>query len=290
MRITAVKRWQWLALSVVLGLALWGLRRWDGASVPAGFESLNDPKTFESGLVTRIQGVPLFKDVQVHRRQLDDGSGTTREVHVVLGKYCPGLPERGTATYRWRPTVFVAPIPYHAHGVPGDLAAQGGPSPTVLDLLETLGESEGVRYTHAWWQTYALATWLGGSILLVGVIWPTMINLLVFGRLTRPHEEKGTDLSRVRSAPPQAAPQELSQEDLARLREMERQLEEGLGGATVSDARPAAAAPKPVPVLASGPLDGPVVTPHEDTAFVEKPDDYYPTEDRSAKSRAKRRT
>jgi hypothetical protein len=79
----------------------------------------------------------------------------------------------------------------------------------VRDYLNGL-KSQGVTYAYAWWADarYAAAVWAGGSFLLLGVVWPTLVNLLAFGTLRRPREEKGTSLWRVKTShaepPPQA--------------------------------------------------------------------------------------
>src|SRR6266566_4531767 len=39
-----------------------------------------------------------------------------------------------------------------------------------------------------------MAYWIAGGVLVIGIIWPTVINLLVFGKLRRPREEKGISL------------------------------------------------------------------------------------------------
>jgi hypothetical protein len=147
-----------------------------------------------------------------------------------------------------------------------------------VDFLRLLRTAGVVSYTDAWWRTYPAATWVGGSVLLIGVVWPTVINLLAFGRLTRPREEKGIDLSKVKN-PAAPAPAGPSAEDLEHLHELEAELEAKLAGAA-----PPAPAEQPTPprraaVLTTAPAGpAPADVPHDDTVFGAKADDFYPTE------------
>jgi hypothetical protein len=141
-------------------------------------------------------------------------------------------------------------------------------SPTVLDFLSTLEDGAGVSYSHAWWDSYPLLSRVGGSVLLIGLIWPTMVNLLVFGRLSRPPEDKGIDLSGVETCSTQPMPRPgLSEAELA---------------AAGSDAAPpadhASVAAPAVVALSTQPVEAAAASPEEDKHFTAKPDDFYPTD------------
>src|SRR5688500_17476117 len=54
---------------------------------------------------------------------------------------------------------------------------------TVLDYLDRMGREKGVKYRYAWWlhPRWKMATWVGGSFVLIGLVWPTFVNLMAFG-------------------------------------------------------------------------------------------------------------
>jgi hypothetical protein len=252
---------------------------------------MNDSRAFEAALVGAAHGAPRFSNVRVHRQRVDDGAGSAAEVYVVSGDYCDGNPDPLDGTLHWRPRYFLAPAPYRPHWNLYDFGGAAGgaakaleqyqriKSPTVADFLRLLRTAGVVSYTDAWWRTYPAATWIGGSVLLIGVVWPTVINLLAFGRLTQPREEKGIDLSKVKntSALAPAAP---SADDLEQLHELEAELEAKLAGAAPEPpAEQPAVPPRRAAVLTTAPA-GPAHpdAPHDDTVFGAKADDFYPTE------------
>jgi hypothetical protein len=234
--VASVKRWQWLLAGAVVGAALWGANRWQASDLARFGDTMNDPLRFEQALTARVAGVPAFKDVSVRREALSDGAGSSRTVHVVTGRFCDGQLDPADGKYHWRPTVFVAPIPYRAATYLPDVVStdealrfEAIPDPTILELLEVLKRAKGVEYAYAWWNNYPLLTWFGGSVVLIGVVWPTAVNLLVYRSLFRPREEKGVDLGNVSTAPAATAGHELSEEELERLRRLEAELEQRLG-------------------------------------------------------------
>jgi hypothetical protein len=291
MLIERVKRWQWLLLGVAVGTLLWWSWRPDPGSLAGYGECMNDSRAFEAALVGAARGAPRFSNVRVHRQSVDDGAGSAAEVYVVSGDYCDGNADPLDGTLHWRPRYFLAPAPYRPHWNLYDFGDAKGEaakaleqyqrieSPTVVDFLRLLRTAGVLSYTHAWWRTYPAATWVGGSVVLIGVVWPTVINLLVFGRLTRPREEKGIDLSKVKN-PPTPAPAGPSADDLEQLHELEAELEARLAGVTPEPpTEQPPAPPRRAAALVTSPADpAPGDGPHDDTVFGAKPDDFYPTE------------
>jgi hypothetical protein len=291
MRIERVKRWQWVLLSVAVGAALGWAWRGDGADLARYGEILNDPEAFERGLFERRGGERRFTDVRVHRQTLDDGAGSRGTFHVVTGNYSDGRPDPHDGTYRWRPRFFVATIPYHVRSLPYDLGDgseddagklrtfEDLKSPTVVDYLKLLGETDGLRYTHAWWRTYPMATCVAGSVLLIGVLWPTVINLLVFGSFVRPREEEGIDLSILDRLEPPPAPPAAPVVDLTdHLRELEAELAARLAGGGDVPA-PDSTAPSRAPAaVTAAPLEPAPAAEHAEHHYGARADDFYPTE------------
>ncbi len=55
----------------------------------------------------------------------------------------------------------------------------------VLDLLAAM-RGRGVRYSYAWWDAHPWPVFGGGSVLLIGIVLPVVINLAAFGTVRRP--------------------------------------------------------------------------------------------------------
>jgi hypothetical protein len=120
---------------------------------------------------------------------------------------------------------------------------------------------------------------VAASFVLIGVIWPTMVNLLAFGSLRRPPEQKAADLSAVK-AHAGDAPQPMVDADklLALESELTRKLADGQPPpATVEPALATADAP-PRP-LESAPLEPAAAPrPEDHPEYGMGKDDFYPTE------------
>lgn len=142
MTVASVKHWQWLVTAALVGLVLWGVRRWSTSNPGRLGDVINDPARFERALTTRVAGISAFKEVRVYQTVLGDGAGSSKPVHVVSGKYCDGQIEPGDGKYHWRRAVFVAPIPYKPSNqitslvkVQASMRYGAVQNPTVVDFL-----------------------------------------------------------------------------------------------------------------------------------------------------------
>jgi phage tail protein X len=118
-----------------------------------------------------------------------------------------------------------------------------------------------IRFHYAWWEIpkYVYQIWMIGTFVLVGVIWPGLIQLLIKGGFGRaPADEY--DLSRFKGGAPEpaAAPKApvVTQSDMDRLRELEESMAATLkASGSPAPAVVASAAPEPtvVKTLAGGP-------------------------------------
>jgi hypothetical protein len=163
---------------------------------------------------------------------------------------------------------------------------------TVLDYLARMGRERGVRYTYAWWlhPRWQLAVWMAGSFLLIGLVWPTFVNVMAFGTLRRPPEEStgpgwretlrgvfGKRRLAIASPRPATA-------NGADVREYDAALEAQLAARGAGEPDPIAAIgpdlpPEAPPVLAAAPETAAVPDgPHEEHHYEAKRDDFYPTE------------
>jgi hypothetical protein len=303
MRLDRFRRWHWVVLSLAVGLGLAQARQFDAHDLLNRLgDGVADRGWFEREVqrqVTLADGssVPAFGRLRVYPLSVRERGGR-RQVHVVAGMYLTHAGDGGAAgggtggtaaVGKLRPYFFIAPVPYRSLG--DERAGKPvDPGATVRRYLDGL-RAEGVTYTYAWWadSRYAAAAWVGGSFALVGVLWPTALNLLVYGTFRAPREEKRVSLWKVRPAhlpPPRnavtvaavAGPPVAGNRGAACAAPPPQQ------GATA----PPGASTATAPVLSVAPAGDEVAaaTPgHEHKEFGAKRDDFYPTELKAAPRR-----
>jgi hypothetical protein len=276
MRWERIRYWQWLVIAVVVGLSVGLWRRADAEQAVAGLgESLNGQSQFEEALLQDVRGRRQFDTISVTSELLPDPIGKGRFVHVVSGMYYDGRPDG--AEPAWRPAFFVASVPYRPQldlsrlGAAGEqirreLAGIG--DPTVLDFLAILHRTGGVDYQYAWWRgsAYAIWFWLLGCIVVIGLAFPRVINLKVYGTFSRPPVERR----------PKLAPVALPDRPATSLRASAALADRPAPAQAPSDVEPATATA--VPVLQGGPLEPLAEEAAESKEFGADKDDFYPTE------------
>jgi hypothetical protein len=275
MRISALKRRHWIAIALVVGLIHGSIRQSSESNSQGRLDDfdvlLTDARQFEQALLSEVQGRRLFQDLTIYPYQLGPG----RAVHLVTGRYWDGRPEMkdGQLQARWAPACFIAPIPYRAPP-PEGRSMEGKEFPSVLDYLATLNATAGVRFRYAWWwwMIHPLSVSVAASLLFIGALWPTLINLLTYGTLTRPREAKGASLWRMKNAGDSRLPSRGAGVALG--------LEESSDMPALNPvaAPPQSAHPAAVPVLTGAPLEAAPLTPSEEKEFGARREDFYPTE------------
>ena len=267
MYLARLRPWQWKVGSLLLGLALGGVATFSKQyAAPDYGETINGDRDFERSLVTPAPGPDpgtgprVFHDLVVHPVRIagDDGP---RDVHVVTGRY---VSAGGTVKQR----CYVAAIPYRP--VRRDGLAEYA---SVRDYLDGL-ENQGVAYRYAWWNEprWIVPTWTAGTVLGAGFLLPMLVNYLAYGTIRRPPEEKGIDLSKVRTkkAAAAAAPG-------VGTGEWRAAAGDDVAADGVPTEAPATATPLP-PVLGEAPLEVATVDPGEAHTYGAGPEDFYPTE------------
>jgi prepilin-type N-terminal cleavage/methylation domain-containing protein len=289
MVLLTMKRWHWICVALAIGCVHGSLRQWSASDGGSGVDDdsvlLTDQREFERSLVASIQGRRHFEGVRVYPRRVRNG----QLVDVVSGQYWDGRPVLRNGQYeaRWVPACFVAPRPYTRR----NLDVDPGAAPTyasVRDYLESLRQAGVVRYRFAWWWWVRepLVTSVGLSLLLVGGLWPTLINFAAYGTLSGPREEKADSLRNVRADKTErnATPPPV---DKSALRRPESELEMQLlatvgarnatvvGGVAVGEAE---GRPRGVTQLDSAPVETPAEVVTDPKAFGASEEDFYPTE------------
>ena len=199
MEISTLKRWHWLAIAVVVGVLIgsaWEFARANTSDPLDQYEKLiTDPIEFEGALVDAVNGRRRFDEIVVYPYRTTRGG----KAFLVTGQYWDGRSEMrdGQAVARFVSACYVAPSPYRPRLTPErDSATLQVELPTVLDYLNLLRKSSGVRYRYASlaWMSEPMFISIVGGVLVIGLIWPTIINLLTFGSLFRPKEAGGISL------------------------------------------------------------------------------------------------
>ncbi|MGA2500823.1 MAG: hypothetical protein ABSH20_24060 [Tepidisphaeraceae bacterium] len=311
MSLIDITRWQWMLIGLVLGLIVGYVRHQYTDAEPSGYGSMNQPE-FEHAIgwmrdVKASGGQPpILGKMTVFR--VHDPNHPDQTSYAVTLMYWnttgreTAQDDDGRFDTKYRAKIFKAPMPYlvgrktpvrPADADPGWLVRTAeklhikdpDPPGTVLDYLRSIEKSHGVSYSYQWWRERraSLVMWMAGCAVVIGFIWPTVINLATFGTFTRPREEPGTDLSKVGTGPPsQQHASVVSAADMAQVADMATRLEQDLArgappSATSSVTPPSA--PEP-PKFQSAP---PPETDAERQAreareFGRDPDDFYPTE------------
>lgn len=302
MAIDDLKRWHWCVVGILAGCAVAGAMLWAGPGEPRDSKHIA-PTAFENQVIRRLdhatgRAVAGIEKVAIHpadKLPLRGGMAETEYVSYVallVKKDKPGLAD---------------PVPHYLvmqHQNARDRSLLGDISKMdVREYLAKLNEYIGkldktrypkvepIAYKFRWLDTPkgAFAVYPAGGLIVIGLIWPTIVNFLVgagFGRGRRAKAEY--DLSRFKGGKPEpqrAKPvvTDADMDQLARLEaELEAKLKAGAEDDDVPAASPAPAAPTPVvPVLNAGPA--PVVkeapkAPEKPKGFGADQGDYYPTE------------
>ncbi|MFI5379210.1 MAG: hypothetical protein ACHRHE_07935 [Tepidisphaerales bacterium] len=310
MNLIDVARWQWMLIGLVIGLVVGYVRhQYTDADpvVPGSMEQSEFEKAVGLMRDVRVSGgqPPILGKMTVFR--LRDPRHRDKIVYGVALNYWSGLrtdvaeDDNGKFDTKYRLKLFVAPMPYLVGQKTPVRAADADPEwlvrtaeklhikdpdppGSVLDYLRSIEKSHGISYSYQWWRERraSLVMWMAGCFVVIGLIWPTVINLATFGTFIRPKEEAGTDLSGVSTGPSsQQHGPVVSDADMAKVAEMAAKLEQDLAvgvplAAAASDVPPA---PEPAKLLSEKPPETEAERQaREAREFGRDAGDFYPTE------------
>lgn len=309
MRVQALKRWHWLLISVAVGVLFGGLRdvAFSDIDTQLPHESLSQ-KSFAAALASRrgdmIQGITVMRLNQERygaivncvvpdHQAIRSGRAYTRphwyeptqfELQEALKELKAGqatsVPEKNEGLMR-----FLRKVSEALRIKPPD------PPGGLLDYLRLATDAKGqhISFTYAWWRQprVAIIAWTLLSVVVIGGIWPTVVNLIAFHSVFRPKqkkETKGQSLWHVKSAPtPAKAPAAVvSAREVDQLKALERELEARLRAGDVNMQPTSAAVPvpeAPVRKLTASELELAVPKQtEEEKLFDRKEGDFYPVE------------
>jgi hypothetical protein len=276
MAIRNIKRWQWILVSLFVGLTLGYFQQSPNENWQTIFGDTITQQEFEDGLTRKQNGQHWFRNIVIYPKRLEVEDKTVN-LSIVTGEYFNGSLElqNGQRIPVWHPRCYIAETPFH----PITPMAGHQDTNTIITYLQSL---PGVSYTYAWWwePNWSLALWTAGSFVVIGLLWPTIVNLLIFGSIRRPKEKRGIDLSKVSAHAPQSGPRP-DNADLSGVAKMADEIEAKLGaeaGPVEAVAQSHALAP-PVTHLSAASLNSNLENdPHERKDYGQDKDDFYPTE------------
>ena len=320
MSLQNLKRWHWVLISLIVGAVLGNIRHFAmspdldtrGSMTQREFEMAlaRNKAAKESGNRTQA----IFSTIVVTR--ISDPRDRKKPAHKVDVQYWSGSRwdttrrEDGKAEIVTRPKMFIAPIPFHPAGGKADAGSHYKGSTlqrlaetlrlkpkeetgTVIDYLAQVGPASGIEYSYKWHhdRKVQMAGWMSASFVLVGLIWPTLVNLMYFGSLTRPKDETGVSLWNVKnpSASAKTDKPAVSQAEQDKLSALEAELTAKLGGFGANTPRASIpeedeeAPPPVIKPLSTTPVEEMTAAERERHEFKQKQDDFYPTERRVAK-------
>jgi hypothetical protein len=287
MHFTDMRWWQWAIIGLLLG-ALAGSVRSFYADIPdAGVHETLSQKEFERDLFRKSSDgkssyFDSLKVVPFENRQIIIGEYTVTAHHRD-----PKNPKaRPTVTHESRRFRMVPTVPYK----PGPRFK--GDFPKNLTVAEFLGWVQqhhpalNVRYRYNSWDTpkTQFAMWIGGSVLLFGLVWPVTINFLTFGRPWRPKPPKEEyDLDRFGKGEPEPPPPPPPEVDHGAIHSQIAAIEAELEAGTTASTAPAPSstvedrpADASVRKLDAGPLEAPS-TRDESQEKKDYAGEFYPT-------------
>ena len=282
MGIEYFKRWHWVILGAIAGIAMGYAWCALEAGNPEGrrgdktrFETeiqLKDPKT----------NLPLIKNITIYPPEVAfDG----KSVNTVTWDRLAEDKQGRTAWIRKSMTVENPYKPVYG---------SADPNMTFRDYLKQLAsQNNSLKYRDAWWLVPRNGMLLGAvaGMIVIGGVWPSLLNLMIGAGLGRKYDPKAAEEKRpswygkssTKSKTSEPAKPRVSAEDEQRMRDLTANYEKSLAGAGmavtsgVGGNEAAGSASGGVRKLEGGPLQQ--VTPlkrPEDDDDIEVKGEYYP--------------
>ena len=219
MQVEDFKRWQWAVVGLAVGLLFGCVFRLLNTEHDPDVPALRNPDgLLPLAIVPDFEtGRPIADDVVIH--PLSSESAKAQLVTFNLRKVY--RLSDGTTRTQWEPRKMWTDVPYDdSHRTFADYVAS----------LESGGKLRAANVRFAWWQTPlpGIAIYAVGGVLLIGGLWPTVLNLMIGAGLGVKREAKDDyDLSRFGSGPEEedAKKKGMSAEDYDELRKMTDELE-----------------------------------------------------------------
>lgn len=286
MNIASIRRWQLMIVGLVAG-ALYGYVREASASFNDELASYGarriGQREFEQALARKLHGRPCLTDLVVTPHRLSGTRARTITLHVVSGLYWDGRTqvEDGKVAARWEPACFVASTPYRPITSPPHGTTAAAEFEDVAAYLRSSWHVDPVafRYARWWWAVRPQVLWTVVGFVIIGGVWPTVVNLLAFGTFGRPPEAKRISLWNAAAAQQPSGRSADATPDDEKLAALERKLEAALSD-TPANASPSAAPRPQVRALRGAEAESAasVAADQKKKDFGADEEDFYPTE------------
>ena len=196
MALEDLKRWQWALVGLAIGLALGLAYRYAYNDPDPGYPTLKRAESLEPLMVARDFEMdrPIVDDVTIYPLLSDDD-----KVQLVTFNmrqvYRFEDPEHGGAGFtrsRWEARQIWAEIPFEKSGPPGNTFADR------VRRLQAAGVLGGANVSFGWAHKPlpGLLLYAAAGVLLVGGIWPTLLNVLLGAGFGRDRSKEAYDLAR----------------------------------------------------------------------------------------------
>lgn len=305
MRIEDLKRWHWCIVGLLVGAAFAFIRLSSLPREDRGLERVA-PNVFEADLLRAFEDPKRSQPDPISRRKVfsvenirihppvDMPLPGERDVHAEYLSYEVVLVRREDpkkADTMPRQVIMALNNPKEK-SIAGDI--KGNSIREYLDKLNAAipkldakryPQAKPFAYKVAWIETpkAAYSIYTTGGFILIGLVWPTLLDFLIVAGYGRPRTEAEGQADRKPSKIPVAqAKPGVTQDQMDQLDQLEAELEAKLReGASDTPAAPKTAPlAAPVPVLSAGPMEAPKeeAKPQQRKGFGADQGDYYPTE------------
>jgi hypothetical protein len=212
------KQSHWMLIGLLIGFLFGAVRTWSGPSFVMANADTIEQGEFEwavSGQAhqstsqmlrvdqSTVQRTASANGVIVHPPSEGDPPGTlwvTGTMRAFTQRSADDNPSKGliVRVEEWRPFRYQSKLPYIAFtGAPGKY-------PSVTEYLKVLSNDENLKfsYSYGWWERprWTMTISLSGGFLMIGVIWPAILNFLNRAGWGRDPAEKLMRLSSGKSA------------------------------------------------------------------------------------------
>lgn len=314
MGIENIKRWHWCIIGIVVGciiasISLWAGPKEDPHAITVMFSDF-ESQVLRGQMPRRGYGVIDIRDFKVHPA-IEFINPETRATEItdaitykfkVLEKPVKDKPGHFEATPLTGRLLIVQPGAIAKDGKPGSrkyVSVVGSiEGLTTRQYVEKVQEyvskldkakypsATQIKLKTAWIEEpkWAYTAYGVGGFVVIGLIWPTVLNLLIGAGLGRAPKEPEYDLSRYKGDSKSAEKPKavVTDEDMDKLKALEEELEESLReGAVARQPVAAVATAEPqIKKLEGGPLESAKEEskPAVNKAFGADQGDYYPTE------------
>ena len=196
MALEDLKRWQWALVGLAVGLVLGFAYRYMFHDPDPGYPTLKRAETLEPLMVARDfeTNRPIVDDVTIYPLLSGDDKVqlVTFNMRQVYEFEDPKHGGAGFTRSRWEPRQLWAEIPFQKKGPAGN---------TFADLVRQHREAgllDGANVSFGWAQKPlpGLLLYAAAGVLLVGGVWPTLLNVLLGAGFGRDRSKETYDLDR----------------------------------------------------------------------------------------------